>query len=221
MRGRVTAPASEFDWLGAESMNDRTCSLDGCLGKHVARGLCRSHYNAMNYAGVPMPPTTKPRWDDAAVSAVLSGSDLELLERKGKRLRVRCLRCGAESGLWLTHVVRGASGCRPCRLAVKSATHRTPSYGRWVGADAGYDTVHARLRAQRGKASEHMCVDCGGGAGDWSYIGGAPDERVERVGRYDLAYSTDLNAYVPRCRSCHKRHDLEARQVRQNDGGNQ
>lgn len=32
-------------------MSQRTCTVDGCAGVHLARGFCRSHYNRWHYAG--------------------------------------------------------------------------------------------------------------------------------------------------------------------------
>jgi hypothetical protein len=80
-------------------------------------------------------------------------------------------------------------------------THpRGPESPRWVGDLASYETVHRRL----GNASQHRCVDCGGGAAEWSYIGGDPNEKCSAKG---YRYSVDLSYYVPRCRSCHQHFD--------------
>jgi hypothetical protein len=76
----------------------------------------------------------------------------------------------------------------------------------WVGAAATYDTVHNRLKRDRGPASSHECVDCGKAARDWSYDGGAPDERKAHGGQ---SYSPDPAFYSPRCRRCHRAHDAQ------------
>lgn len=38
-------------------MPKRTCSLDGCEDIHLARGLCRKHYNEYQRNGRELPPT--------------------------------------------------------------------------------------------------------------------------------------------------------------------
>ena len=61
-----------------------------------------------------------------------------------------------------------------------------------------YRTVHNRLQAKRGKATDYPCVACGQPARDWSYkLGGG--------GR--MPYSANLDDYEPRCRSCHWKLD--------------
>ena len=61
--------------------------------------------------------------------------------------------------------------------------------------------MHARLRDQRGKASEYPCVDCGQPAHGWSYD--HSDDAAERISRRGHRYSTDLHLYAPRCATCH------------------
>ena len=57
----------------------------------------------------------------------------------------------------------------------------------------GTSSLHQRVVRKRGKASEHLCVDCGGQAYDWSLTHGEnPQEFV---------------SYEPRCRSCHLKYD--------------
>lgn len=78
-------------------------------------------------------------------------------------------------------------------------------HGNLVSDDAlTYRAAHKRLDRVRGKASSHACVDCGGQAAQWSYVGGQPDERRSPKG---FPYSANPEAYVPRCVSCHKRLD--------------
>lgn len=69
----------------------------------------------------------------------------------------------------------------------------------------GYHTVHMRLHAQRGSASQHLCVSCGGRAKHWAYDHADDLELVDERG----SYSMDLNRYQPMCVSCHKLFDLE------------
>lgn len=96
--------------------------------------------------------------------------------------------------------------CVPCNL---SANKRNLSGGRFyvqgpTAALPTYKTAHNRVKSLRGSASVHACVDCGGQADDWSYLGGASDEmRSPKQG----AYSGNPAFYVPRCRPCHLAFD--------------
>lgn len=53
-------------------------------------------------------------------------------------------------------------------------------------------TLHKRIHRKHGKASDRLCVDCGGQARDWSCKGN---------------YSDKIEDYEPRCRSCHVKKD--------------
>lgn len=56
-----------------------------------------------------------------------------------------------------------------------------------------YNTIHFKIRRQRGRAHEQTCVDCGGSAMDWSH-------------RHNTD-PMDIVNYDPRCRACHFRYD--------------
>ena len=73
----------------------------------------------------------------------------------------------------------------------------------WQGDAIGYGAAHDRLKAARGKASCHDCVDCAGPARDWSLVRGAVVV-TDPTGR---RYSLRLGDYEPRCVGCHARYD--------------
>jgi hypothetical protein len=66
----------------------------------------------------------------------------------------------------------------------------------WRGEEgderARYQRAHGRVSAARGKASQHVCVDCGVQAQDWS----------NRTG--DIF---NIDDFDPRCRKCHTSFD--------------
>jgi hypothetical protein len=72
--------------------------------------------------------------------------------------------------------------------------------GRARVSDPSYRTVHKRLVAQRGKATDYLCVDCKRPASHWSYKNGGGGK----------PYTADLNEYETRCVSCHKKLDSVA-----------
>jgi hypothetical protein len=77
----------------------------------------------------------------------------------------------------------------------------------WKGDEVGFGSLHKRLRKNRGLASQYSCVDCGEPAAQWSYDHTDPNEKIAKAGPHP--YSTDPNRYHPRCKSCHKKFDLD------------
>lgn len=60
---------------------------------------------------------------------------------------------------------------------------------------------HDRLRAEKGRAADHSCVDCGKPAKEWSWDGGSG----ENFG--SSAVGDNFDEYSPRCQSCHRKLD--------------
>jgi hypothetical protein len=75
---------------------------------------------------------------------------------------------------------------------------------RWVGDQATYHTVHARIAAARGRAAEQICAHCDGPAAEWAYDHTDPNARTDERG---LEYSLDLCRYIPLCGHCHNWFD--------------
>lgn len=71
-----------------------------------------------------------------------------------------------------------------------------------------YKRAHLLIIKARGMATERSCIDCGKPAHEWSYNHADPDEVLGRNGPYLAAYSLDKANYDPRCRSCHRHHDV-------------
>lgn len=84
------------------------------------------------------------------------------------------------------------------------------AHHRWTGDDAAYGTVHGRLRDERGRAEDMTCVECGRQAADWAYNHTSGVEMYDSRG---CVYSPDLTAYVPMCKSCHKKYDMTVARV--------
>ena len=86
-------------------------------------------------------------------------------------------------------------------------TERTGERNHMWSDEPGYQAAHLRIKAQRGAAKDYACVDCGGPAEHWSYVGGCDAEMVGSNGHYDLPYCPHPEHYSPRCVSDHKRFD--------------
>lgn len=61
---------------------------------------------------------------------------------------------------------------------------------------------HVRLRKERGPASNHLCVDCGKPAREWSWDNGSSEDYGTK------AIGVSFDEYSPRCRSCHRTKDV-------------
>jgi hypothetical protein len=111
-----------------------------------------------------------------------------------------------------------------CDRRVRARGLCASHYTRWrITGDAGdkpsipqaqkgntYTVTHDRLYRVKGKASAHLCLECGATAADWAYDHQCPDERIGDDGHGKLlAYSLDPAHYVALCRSCHSRFDHE------------
>jgi hypothetical protein len=121
----------------------------------------------------------------------------------------------------------------PEPLAVRTSDlrRRTRSCGCTSGAprkkdgiDRGYPRMHARVRSQRGPASDLQCIDCEAWADTWSYVRGCSDEKTGPTKPHDpestqvAPYCEHVAHYQPRCRSCHglldQAKEVTVRQVR-------
>lgn len=105
----------------------------------------------------------------------------------------------------------------PVRRPTAKRNQRGERNTSWKGDEIGYDAAHERVKAARGSARAHFCVDCGSQAFDWSYVGGCPRELVDPDN--GCTYSPDIGRYVSRCRSCHRRYDAAIRALRKSKVG--
>jgi hypothetical protein len=168
----------------------RTCGHPGgCPKPHYGLGWCQMHYRRLVDTGDVGPAAPLPRRPRPSCSLADCGKP-HYGQGFCKRHHNRWKRWGDPF-----RVERGGTGWHG----------HGPANARWRGADVGYAAVHDRLRRERGRASGYSCHDCGSPADEWSYLGGAPDERIDS--RVKFPFSTDLTFYVPRCRSCHRSAD--------------
>lgn len=121
-----------------------------------------------------------------------------------------------ESGLTIREVQALTAGYRvqtilerhlPERRKAIKRNQRGPANHSWKGDAPGYQAAHLRAESIKGKASSHLCADCGEAALDWSYTHGCPSEMR---GGNGLPYCPHPDHYVPRCRSCHRQFDRQA-----------
>lgn len=96
--------------------------------------------------------------------------------------------------------------------SVSCGCHRSETAGRLSRArrrgDIVYHSAHRRVIREKGSARHLKCVDCSGGAFDWSYDHTDPDALTDERGR---PYSVNPAHYSPRCRPCHRAFDRNRR----------
>lgn len=108
--------------------------------------------------------------------------------------------CGGSVVVTGHHLLEGSTVSCGCRAADARPGALRPL--------VTYQAAHQRVKRLRGRPSQHACVDCSDPAEDWSYDHTDPAEVIDDQGR---PYSMDALHYEPRCRSCHRRFDLDFR----------
>lgn len=163
-----------------------TCSVDGCVRNHHARGWCRAHYNRWRRTGTAGPSRFRS-WRRGEVCAVDG-----------------CTQQHHSGGYCATHYARVAS--KGTTEAVGTGRFQPGSLStHWRGDECSYEAAHSRVHKQRGRAADYACQHCGDTAAQWAYDHADPDSRTDRRG---CRYSPDPSHYIPLCHSCHRRFDL-------------
>lgn len=192
----ITQPLAHFFDLTEKQdamKTTRECSVDDCeRGGQLRRGLCQHHYNRW-YALQPR----EPRTESCSIAD--------------------CGRPVDRRGWCATHYTRWWRHGDPTKVLPNSKLLRPgEQHVQWVGDEISYTGMHRRLRAQRGRASLHICAKCESPAAQWAYDHNDVNERscTDTRGRV-LPFSVDLGHYLALCHSCHVRFDLETKRSRQ------
>lgn len=164
------------------------CAVEDCKKpRHQGQQMCGSHYMKKYRYGDPL-YKAPPKYED------LTGRRfgvLTVVRRVG--IKWECL-CDCGSVALVRPGDLNRSSVKSCG---NSAKHRRSD-------NISYSGMHARLRADRGNASDHACVSCGNKAKHWAYNHTDPDEIQGEKGPFSL----NINNYDPMCVSCHKNFDL-------------
>jgi hypothetical protein len=153
------------------------CVIPDCTGEFYAREWCSTHYERWRATGDPL--GSKPRRGRAGIYPPGSKSPHEWISCKG---------CGKD-------VLVRMGGQGYCSKACSSKDRTRDAHPLWRGDEAGYVSMHKRVRRARGKA--FGCTQCGlrdpAGYYEWANL----------TGRYE-----DIWDYTSMCKACHVVYDI-------------
>ena len=165
----------------------RTCSVDGCeRTERLRRGWCSIHYTAWWKYGDPL----------ASRKVV-----------RGTCKMPDCDRPNFSLGYCEMHYTRVRTHGDP-NIVLPSWHEAGPDHPRRQEV-VKYSASHARVKRIRGAARQYPCAHCGAQALDWAYDHADPDELIDTDHGKRLPHSLDPEHYLPLCRTCHRRFDLE------------
>lgn len=174
----------------------KQCSMPNCDRRAQGRGLCKMHWARWK------------RWGDPSIVHPKGSGN----PSKKPCLVESCNRMSHAHGYCQMHLARWHRHGSP--YIVGAVT------GRPLKGDVpGWAAIHKRLRRIHGPAREHICVDCGGPAAEWSYDHEDANQIMANSNGSWFPYSLDLNHYTPRCRSCHRRFDKSWEKRQRNTNG--
>lgn len=202
----------------------RTCAIPDCdKGGRLRRGWCHAHYIRWYRYGDPLASAdarpisrcVQPDCSDPVKGLGLCNRHYLRKRRHGSPDVALCAANGAYGATCVVldcdgeHHANGYCNVHYARLCANGTTNLLPArVGElnpgWRGDDVSYSGVHARLRRNRGPASDYACSLCAAPAAHWAYDHQDPQEKLSPLG----PYSTDLAHYWPMCTGCHKRFDI-------------
>lgn len=218
-------------------MGNRTCMVDDCERKHLARGWCGTHYGRWKRTGSTGDADVRILTQSQGLACVVDGCDRERRRRDW---------CDSHYARWARHGDAGPAEIRDWSIAVGcqvdgcekphdsngyciAHAHRARRYGdpthvptplepgdpkAWRKAEVGYLGAHNRVRRLQGAARTYPCQHCGSEARDWAYDHDDPNELYKAVKGYMLPYSIDPGHYMPLCKPCHVVMDKRVAQSR-------
>jgi hypothetical protein len=160
------------------------CVIDGCdRSRRIKAGYCHGHARRLKNGG-EMVPEFEPR-----------------MKQPEKCTFPGCTRRAQAKGYCQAHN-------RQLRVHGRMVDVRT------VWDSCSYSAVHHRCRQLWGRVHQYPCVECGEPAEEWAYDGKDPTELYRENSdwgklRSIIPYSRFPEFYMPMCKSCHKRRDMQ------------
>jgi hypothetical protein len=171
-------------------MGSRVCSIEGCERIHEARGWCVLHYRRWQLHGDPL-------------------ADVPPRPHRFGCIVADCDNAHDARGWCGIHYYRWRKYGDPLTVGEKFPGGTGENNTNWRGEHAGYTAIHDRVYDEHGSANSWPCSNstCGNQAEQWALMPDALDKKYDIVHDKLIVYSSNLEDYVPLCRSCHQRLD--------------
>ena len=196
-------------------MSKAICSIDDCERATLCRGWCYSHYERWRRFGDPQATPVRERLVRPDSCTECGSKDL------AGGAKGRCNPCYQS---WRANRRSDSPRCTvpDCRKPAitegicEKHRGRLRRTGTLEGVGRGtlnkkdvveYEAAHHRVVAVKGRAKEHRCDHCGDRAQDWAYDHLDPEALVGV--RNGCLYSLSPDHYIPLCKPCHKRFDID------------
>jgi hypothetical protein len=214
-----------------ESPGRKRCSLDGCERQSMygPLGYCGMHaYRHRN--GIPLDAPLMRVPGGTATPCVIDGCDRPRRSKAGYcNGHARRLKNGGEMVPEFEPRMKQPEKCTfpGCARRAKSKSYcsahnrqlrvhgRMVDIREWTVWDpCSYSASHHRCRQLWGRVQQYPCVACRKPAEEWAYDGKDPTELYDEKADFGtvrtiLPYSRFPEFYMPMCKSCHKRRDLQ------------
>ncbi|MEE2852231.1 MAG: helix-turn-helix domain-containing protein [Actinomycetota bacterium] len=205
----------------------KTCIVEGCEQVSQYRpGYCGMHH-MREVRGIPLdaPLIRAPKGQRR--SCIVEGCGRPrgaaggYCGTHGRQLRREALRAAIEPRMKQpkTCTFDGCVGkavskgyCSAHLAQMRTHGRMAPLTKRTVWDECTYTGAHHRCRQLWGKVQQYPCVGCGKAAEEWAYDGKDQSELYDErewVLRSILPYSRFPEFYMPMCKSCHKKRDME------------
>lgn len=193
-------------------MRKNICTEQDCTNevKVAKRGLCATHYMYWAQANKPRVGVKECEVEQCSLNSYAKGycrNHYANYYRCGDPLGSRGPAPTETCPLHPQRVLNRNGKCRSCvSLAFYYDGPKNPRGPR--KEVVGYAAAHCRVRSVKGRAANHLCVDCGHQALSWTLKYGASQITTEAEGIYKgTMFSLNIDDYEPRCEPCHRVHD--------------
>lgn len=170
----------------------KVCSVEGCeRPRRSGYKICRMHAHRKYRTGT-IGPAVQLVSDKKPVSPGQRFGELTAVSIRAGGLWALACDCGGELITTGSNLNRG----RAIKCGNNDA-HYAPTYER----------AHHRVKAIRGVARDHRCVDCGGKAEHWSFNNNPEPSGFKDEDAKLYPFSMNPSDYDPRCVKCHSKFD--------------
>lgn len=206
----------------------KRCSIDGCdrLSNYGPLGYCRMH-EYRHEQGLSLDARLLRAANGQRIPCIIEGchrgrqSNLGYCQGHARRVKTSgSLDASFEPRMEQpeTCVFTGCAGQAVSKGYCAAHLRQMRVHGRMIPVrtvfdECSYGAAHRRCTALWRRVRQYPCAWCGESAHEWAYDGTDPselyDEERDWALRTILPYSRFPEFYMPMCKSCHKKRDVE------------